>query len=157
MFICNLKESLFRQENAAKNNFINPKKYMNQPRMYLPRESGKMTKILIVDDNDDLRALFRLILANFEIYEAKNGLEAIEHYDANKPDLVLMDILMPEMDGIVATKKILEKNPDAIVVAITAYSSRANEIITAGAKEVLKKPVRKQELILKIKEYTDKD
>lgn len=113
-----------------------------------------MTKILIVDDNDDLRALFRLILNSFEIFEAKNGIEAIENYNISKPDLVLMDILMPEMDGIVATRKILEENPDAIIVAVTAYSSRAHEILNAGAKEVLKKPVRKQELILKIKEYT---
>ena len=51
----------------------------------------------------------------------------------------------------------MEENPDAIIVAVTAYSSGAHEILNAGAKEVLKKPVRKQELILKIKEYTDEE
>jgi len=113
-----------------------------------------MTNILIVDDNKDLRALFKLILNNFSILEAENGIEAIEHFKDNKPDLILMDILMPEMNGIIATQKILEIDPNAIIVAITAYSTRADEIIKAGAKEVLKKPVRKEELLRKIKEYT---
>ncbi len=113
-----------------------------------------MKNILIVDDNKDLRALFKLILNNFSILEAENGIEAIEHFKDNKPDLILMDILMPEMDGIIATRKILEIDPSAIIVAITAYSIRADEIIQAGAKEVLKKPVRKEELLRKIKEYT---
>ena len=113
-----------------------------------------MTIILIVDDNKDLRALFKLILNNFNILEAENGIEAIEHFKENKPDIILMDILMPEMDGIIATQKILEIDPNAIIVAITAYSARANEILKAGAKEVLKKPIRKKELIQKIQEYT---
>ena len=51
---------------------------------YLRSESGIMTKILIVDDNDDLRALFRLILNSFEIFEAKNGIEALENYNRSK-------------------------------------------------------------------------
>lgn len=129
------------------------KKYLIDLFDRLSYESGIMTKILIVDDNDDLRALFRLILHEFEIFEATNGLEAFRFCRANKPDLILMDILMPEMDGIVATSKILEENPDAIIVGITAYSFRANEILDAGAKEVLKKPIRKHELIQKVKEY----
>lgn len=114
---------------------------------------SEMSKILIVDDNDDLRTIMKIMLREFEVVEAKNGKEAIELFNESKPDLVLMDILMPVMDGIEATEIIMEKDPDAVVVAITAYSSRAPEILNAGAKEVLKKPLRKEKLISKIKNH----
>jgi len=112
-----------------------------------------MHHILIVDDNDDLRGIFRLLLKDYDILEATNGVEALDQYKTNKPCIVLMDILMPEMDGIIATKKILEIDPDAQIIAITAYSAKANDILDAGALDVLKKPIRKTELINKINEY----
>ena len=114
-----------------------------------------MAKILIVDDNDKLRSIFKTILKDFEVFEAQNGLEAIEIYKKEKPDIILMDILMPEMDGIVATRKILDIDPKTSIIAITAYSSRSTDIIEAGAKEVLNKPIRNIELVNKVKEYTD--
>ena len=113
-----------------------------------------MTRVLIVEDNTNLRMIFKMILSDdFETFEAKNGLEAIEQYNQHSPDLVLMDILMPEMDGIEATKEIMKINSEAKIVAITAYSSRSDEIIQAGAIEVLKKPIRKNVLIQKVKEF----
>ena len=112
--------------------------------------------ILVVDDNDDLRGVFRLLLKEYEIVEASNGIEALESYKNSKPSIVLMDILMPEMDGITATKKILEVDPDAQIIAITAYSTRANDMLEAGALDVLKKPIRKNELLNKINEYVCK-
>ncbi len=112
-----------------------------------------MVTILIVDDNEKLRSIFRFILEEYETIEARNGIEAIELYRKYSPDIVLMDILMPEMDGIEATKEILKINPKAKIAAITAYSSKTNEILDAGAKEVLKKPIRKNILIEKMKEY----
>lgn len=112
-----------------------------------------MVKVLIVDDNDKLRAIFKLILKEYKIFEAKNGIEAIEVFKEKQPDLILMDILMPEMDGIAATKEILKIDPKTTIIAITAYSSRASEIIEAGAKEVLIKPVRNVIILQKVKEY----
>lgn len=115
-----------------------------------------MAKVLIVDDNSNLLEIFRLVLCNdFEISEARNGLQAIKVYKQQTPDLVLMDILMPEMDGIDATKEIMKINPKAKIVAITAYSSRSDEIIQAGAIEVLKKPIRKKDLIDKVKGFIE--
>ncbi|MEE9409932.1 MAG: response regulator, partial [Candidatus Heimdallarchaeota archaeon] len=70
---------------------------------------SEMSKILIVDDNDDLRTIMKIMLREFEVVEAKNGKEAIELFNESKPDLVLMDILMPVMDGIEATEIIMEK------------------------------------------------
>jgi len=115
-----------------------------------------MAQILIADDNKELRALFCLMLSEFNILEAENGIEAIKICENNKIDLVLMDILMPEMDGIVATREILNSYPRITILGITAYSNRADEMINAGAKEVLIKPIRKNILIQKVKEFTNK-
>lgn len=112
-------------------------------------------KILIVDDNKDLRNIFKIMLKEYDVEEAENGLKAVNLLSGNEYDLVLMDILMPEMDGIVATKEILKLNPKTIILAITAYFSRADEILQAGAKEVLKKPIRKNDLIAKINQYVE--
>ena len=113
-----------------------------------------MIRVLIVEDNTNLLMIFKMILSDeFETFEAENGLEAIEQYKKHAPDLVLMDILMPEMDGIEATKEIMKINPEAKIVAVTAYSTRADEIIQAGALVVLKKPIRKKDLIEKVKEF----
>ncbi|MBY9001978.1 MAG: response regulator [Candidatus Heimdallarchaeota archaeon] len=106
-----------------------------------------MSKVLIADDNDDLRKLYVLMLSEFKVFGAINGQEAVDLYKNHRPNLVLMDILMPEKDGIEATKEILEFDPEATIIAITAYSSKTKEIIQAGAKDVVKKPIRKHDLI----------
>ena len=115
----------------------------------------KMALILIVEDNENLRELFRLMLSEFEVIEAENGLVGIQKFKDNKPDIVLMDILMPIMDGIEATRKIIELNPKAKILGVTAYSNRAKELIDAGAKEVLIKPISKDDFVKKVKDYID--
>lgn len=111
-------------------------------------------KILLVDDNKELRTVFRMILRDYDIDEADNGRIALDYIKEHSCDLILMDILMPEMNGITATKEILKIQPNITIFAITAYFSRANEILEAGAKEVLKKPIRKNELLQKIETYS---
>lgn len=111
-----------------------------------------MKKILVVDDNDDLRLLLRLMLSDYTVIEAKNGIEAVDFYKRDKPDLVLMDILMPGKDGIEATRDIIELYPNANIIAITAYYDHTETIIQAGAKKVIKKPVRKHDLLLIVAE-----
>lgn len=112
-----------------------------------------MYKILIVDDNEKIRLVFRTLLKEFDIYEASNGKECIDVYKYHKPDLVLMDILMPEMDGINTTKELLKIDPDAKIVAISAYSEHAEEILKAGAREVLSKPLGRVILLEKVIEH----
>lgn len=105
------------------------------------------TKILVVDDEPAMREVIGLILDKYNVLEASNGYEALEICEREEPDLVLMDIMMPRMDGIEATKKILEKNPDTKIVAITAYKShKGKEMMEAGALEILEKPFRRKEL-----------
>ncbi|MHA1346449.1 MAG: response regulator [Candidatus Heimdallarchaeaceae archaeon] len=103
-----------------------------------------METILIVDDNEDLRSLFRLMLqTHYEIVEASDGLEAISVFKEQKPALTLMDIVMPEMNGIEATREIKKISPEAKIIAITAYSTGIQDILDAGAFLVRQKPIRK--------------
>ncbi len=107
----------------------------------------KSIKILIVDDEPAMREVMRVILNNFNVMEASNGYEAIKICEEFKPDLVLMDIMMPRMDGIEATQKILEKYPGTKIVAVTAYKTHKGEsMLEAGAVDILEKPFRRKQL-----------
>ena len=102
-------------------------------------------KILICDDAAFMRMMIKDILVKngYEIAgEAENGLKAIEKYAETKPDLVLMDITMPEMDGIQALKKIKAADPNASVVMCSAMGQQAMviESIQSGARDFIVKP-----------------
>lgn len=85
-----------------------------------------MKKILIVDDSDYIRSLLKDILGSipnsdqFEFLEALDGIDALEVFKKENPDLVLLDILMPEMDGIQVFKKMKEINSDVKILIISA-------------------------------------
>ncbi len=113
--------------------------------------------ILIADDNSDLRMLLKLMLTGHKVLEAGNGQIALEIFKEYKPDLVLMDILMPEMDGIEATREIMRYDPKAKIIAITAYSNQAQSVLAAGARQVVAKPIRRKELLKLIRENTYKN
>ncbi len=112
-------------------------------------DGRKKPTILVVDDEPTIREAIRLILEkNFNIISASNGFEALEMYEKYKPDIVLMDIMMPIMNGIEATREILKKHPDAVILAISAYSDKkGEEIIKAGARDILPKPFRRRDLV----------
>lgn len=102
-------------------------------------------KILIVDDAAFMRMMIKDILTKngYEIVgEAQDGKEAIEKYEELNPDLVTMDITMPEMDGITALKEIKKIDPDAVVIMCSAMGQQAMVIdaIQAGAKDFIVKP-----------------
>ncbi len=104
-------------------------------------------RILIVDDDEFNRRLLRdmLVASGMEIAgEAVNGREAIMKYAEEKPDVVLMDIMMPLVNGVEATREIVRKDPSAKIIVCSAIEqeSRAIEAIDAGAKEFLSKPFR---------------
>ena len=111
-----------------------------------------MATILIADDNEDLRKILVLMLSDYEVIEAENGKVAVEKFKQFKPKLVFMDILMPEKDGIEATREIMQIDSETTVIAITAYHSRAENILNAGAKIVVKKPFRKIKLLQLVEE-----
>jgi len=102
-------------------------------------------KILITDDTMFMRFNLRKILLSFgytDVLEASNGQEAVEQYDAHLPDLVLMDITMPVMDGISAVRAIKANHPDAKVIMCSAMGQKNMiiEAIQAGAKDFIVKP-----------------
>ena len=101
--------------------------------------------ILICDDAAFMRMMIKDILTKngyTVIGEAENGAKAVEKYAELKPDLVLMDITMPEMDGIQALKKIKEADPSATVIMCSAMGQQAMviESIQSGAKDFIVKP-----------------
>ena len=103
--------------------------------------------ILICDDAAFMRMMIKDILTKngYTVAgEAENGVKAVEKYSEVKPDLVLMDITMPEMDGIQALKKIKELDPGAVVVMCSAMGQQAMviESIQAGAKDFSVKPIQ---------------
>jgi len=113
-------------------------------------------KILIVEDDPAVLDVLRLILNNkdWQIFTAKNGREALDIYRFAKPDVVLMDIELPVMDGVEATKAIMSVDSKAIVIGITAFSrTRGEELITAGAVELIEKPFTKRKIISAIEKY----
>ena len=104
-----------------------------------------MSRVLIVEDAPYIREVFRDALelhSHVIAGEAINGVEAIDKYRALKPDVVLMDLLMPVMDGISAIKKIIEFDPKAKIVVVSAISKRSirDEAMRAGAIDFVAKP-----------------
>lgn len=119
-------------------------------------------KILVVDDSLILRrSLSGMIhtLGHEVAGEAKNGNEAITQYTQLKPDIVTMDITMPDMDGITAVKEIRYKHPEAIIIMITSHGQEEMVIdaIKAGAKGYLLKPIDVQKLYDSISKALRKD
>ena len=103
-----------------------------------------MKKILIAEDNDSNYMLMTYILKNrFELSRACNGQEAVELAATGNPDLVLMDIQMPVMDGLEATRQIKARHPQLPVIALTANAFEADRMkaLEAGCSEFLTKPV----------------
>ena len=114
------------------------------------------SRILIVDDEAFMRMMIRDILVKngYEIAgEASDGVQAIEKFKELRPDLVTMDITMPEMDGIQALKEIRKIDPNAKVIMCSAMGQQAMVIdaIQAGAKDFIVKPFQADRVLEAIK------
>ena len=115
-----------------------------------------MAKILIVDDAAFMRMMIKDILTKngYEVVaEAANGVEAVELYKSHQPDLVTMDITMPEMDGIKAVKQIKAVNPAAKVIMCSAMGqqSMVMDAIKAGANDFIVKPFQADRVLEAVK------
>ncbi|HEX3029301.1 MAG TPA: response regulator [Clostridia bacterium] len=113
-------------------------------------------KILIVDDAAFMRMMIKDILSKngYEVAgEAENGARAIEKYKELIPDLVIMDITMPEVDGIQAVKEIKKVNGDAKIIMCSAMGQQAMviESIQAGARDFIVKPFQADRVIEAVK------
>jgi two-component system chemotaxis response regulator CheY len=109
-------------------------------------------RVLVVDDAAFMRILLKDILVKngfLVIGEAENGSEAKQRYQELKPDIVTMDITMPEMDGITAVKEIIKLDSNAKIVMCSAMGQQAMvlDAIQAGAKDFIVKPFQEDRVI----------
>ena len=117
-----------------------------------------MKKILVVEDVDFNRDLLvQLLEDDYEVIEAVNGQEGVELAERERPDLILMDLSLPVMDGWEATRQ-LKANDDfrsIPVIALTAHAMKGDEekALAAGCDDYLVKPLDEDELIAKIQKY----
>ena len=112
--------------------------------------------ILICDDAAFMRMMIKDILTKNGynvVGEAENGLKAVEKYNETKPDLVMMDITMPEMDGIQALKTIKSSDPNASIIMCSAMGQQAMVIdsIQSGAKDFIVKPFQADRVLEAVK------
>ncbi len=111
-----------------------------------------MAKILLVDDAAFMRMMVKDTLTKngyTDIYEAADGVQAVEKYNEVRPDLVIMDITMPNMDGLEALKTIRTVDPNASVVMCSAMGQEAMviEAIKSGAKDFIVKPFKPDRIL----------
>ena len=117
--------------------------------------------ILVVEDQEDNRQILRDLLTSggFDMIEAENGADAIAAAEANRPDLILMDIQLPILDGYEATRRI-KADPatmDIPVIVVTSYALSGDEAKAraAGGDDYVAKPFSPRALLAKIREHLD--
>src|SRR5919205_845385 len=110
-----------------------------------------VAKVLVVDDASFMRLRACKVLQEngHEVVQAENGADAVRQYAQHKPDAVLMDITMPEMDGLAALKEIKKVDPSARVAMVTAMGQQAivMEALKSGAKDFVLKPFQPDRVI----------
>ncbi len=116
--------------------------------------------VIIADDLKFIKLVLRQLVekAGFRVVgEASNGEEAVELYQDKRPDVVLMDITMPKMDGLTALKKILELDPEAKIIMCSALGQQSLivQALQLGAKDFIVKPFREERVITAIKHVLD--
>lgn len=118
--------------------------------------NGNMKLILVAEDEDSNYELLKNVLSKrYRLIRARNGIEAVTMNEDEKPDIILMDIRMPEMNGLDATRIIKEVNHDTPIIALSAYAfdNNINEAKAAGCDAFLSKPLRIEELTNMIAKY----
>ncbi len=116
--------------------------------------------VLIVDDLTFIKMVLKDLVekAGFRVVgEASDGEEALRQFEEKRPDVVLMDITMPKMDGLTALQKILEKDPEAKVIMCSALGQQRLilQAIQLGAKDFIVKPFRPERVVGSIKKILD--
>ncbi len=124
---------------------------------YIPKNLLRYSKILIVDDSPFFRTKLKQILKDAQIgsiyYNAKDGKEAISQYIAHKPNLVIMDIEMPNVNGVKATMAIIQHDPNAKIIVISSVENRVivNDVVNNyGAKDYVLKPMDSGKIVMAV-------
>jgi len=123
-----------------------------------PPEATRAT-ILVAEDHFDSRHALRTLLeaVGYRALEATNGREAVERAIAEHPDLILMDIMMPEFDGLQAIRELRsrEETRSIPIIAVTAMDSAQRVSMEAGADDIVAKPVDTRALLAKVRDLVE--
>jgi len=116
-----------------------------------------MCRVMIADDSDAIRLLLKKMVSLGEhelVGEAEDGAEAVEKFNTVKPDVLLLDLSMPEKDGLTVLKEIKETNPDAKIIMLSGDDSKetVNECLEAGAVSFIPKPFNFDQVIKTLEE-----
>ena len=120
-------------------------------------DSSQTIRVMLVDDHNVVRSGLSTFLRVYDdlelVGEARNGLEAVNLCRQKKPDVILMDLMMPEMDGIEATRAILQDSPEIKIIAMTSFEEETlvQGVLAAGAISYLLKNVTADELVTAIR------
>ncbi len=131
---------------------------MNTPYSSNSMNSSQIIRVMLVDDHNVVRSGLATFLRAYDdlelVGEAKNGLEAVNLCHAKQPDVILMDLMMPEMDGIAATRAILAEHPGIKIIAMTSFEEErlVQGVLAAGAISYLIKNVTSDELAKAIRD-----
>ncbi len=121
----------------------------HQPAKELPQGQGEL--VLIVDDDIDVQRTNQALLESYgyKTLTANDGIEAIDHYTKQQDEIqvILIDIMMPKMDGITAVRALKKINPQVKIIAISGLSSNQEPVLTAGASLFLSKPYATEDLL----------
>lgn len=114
-------------------------------------------KAMVVDDDDHVRTFLVVLLRKLVsggIFEARHGAEALEVYARERPDLILLDVNMPIMDGLTTLHRLRETNPDVAVIMITSLAMRkiVEDALNGGAAHFIRKDTPKAQIVEIIKE-----
>lgn len=122
-------------------------------------EKNVPVKVLVAEDTDSNYLLVYTILKKeYDVKRACNGLEAIEMYDTYHPDIILMDMKMPKMDGFTTTQKIRERDKEIPIIALTAFAfdQDRQKAIQAGCNDYMSKPLSRDLLKEMIRKWSPK-
>jgi two-component system, NarL family, response regulator LiaR len=126
----------------------------------MPAHSGQTIQVMLVDDHAMVRAGIKILLEQFDgidvVGEASNGFQAIELVKQHRPDVILMDLSMPGMDGIEAIQRILALRPEQHIIVLTGFldEERLIQAIRAGAQGCLDKTIPPEELVQSIRDVS---
>ena len=123
------------------------------------RENKEMKRVLVVEDNEDNLLLFRFMLeeTGYEVIEARDGAEGVALALQEKPDLIVMDIQLPDIDGLEATKRIRasEADSDIPIIALTSFAMAGDreKALAAGCNGYITKPINPETFIAELEKY----
>ena len=125
--------------------------------------SKENKKVLVVDDDEDLAELVKILLTQegYEVAWAPNGKVGVEMVDSFEPDLIILDVMMPELDGFSACKKLKDSDKSEIpVILLTGVAEQIRTtdypldgVLRSDAEEYLEKPVNPEEILEVVKKY----